>query len=156
MAWESGPPPQQRLRVIAIGVLVYRDHLLCARGHDSVKDETFYRPLGGEVEFGEWAKDAVVREFREEIGRDVEMVEPLGTVENIFTLRGETGHEVVLEFIVRFAPGHEPPDLEPLAATEDGAPFEVVWLPLAEVLAGVHRVYPDALIERLAGWVNRL
>ena len=36
------------------------------------------------------------------------------------------------------------------------APFEAVWLPLAEVLAGVHRVYPDALTERLAGWVNRL
>lgn len=156
MAWESGPPPQRRLRVIAIGVLVYHDHLLCARGHDSVKDETFYRPLGGEVEFGERAKDAVVREFREEIGRDVEVVEPLGTVENIFTLRGESGHEVVLEFIVRFAPGHEPPDLEPLTAVEGDAPFEAIWLPLAEVLAGVHRVYPDALTERLAGWVNRL
>ena len=156
MAWESGPPPQQRLRVIAIGVLVHRDHLLCARGHDSVKDETFYRPLGGEVDFGEWAKNAVVREFHEEIGRHVEVVEPLGTVENIFTLRGETGHEVVLEFIVRFAPGQEPPDLGPLTAVEGDATFEAVWLPLAEVLAGVHRVYPDALTERLAGWVNRL
>ena len=156
MTWESGPPPQQRLRVIAIGALVYRDHLLCARGHDSVKNETFYRPLGGEVEFGERAKDAVVREFREEIGRDVEVVESLGAVENIFTLRGEGGHEVVFEFIVRFVPGQEPPDLEPLTAIEGDATFEAVWLPLAEVLAGTHRIYPDGVTGRLAEWVNTL
>ena len=144
------------MRAIAIGVLLFRDHVLCARGHDSVKDQTFHRPLGGTIEFGEPAADAVVREFREELGRDVEVVESLGVVENLFTLEGGQGHEVVFEFVVRFAPGHEPPDLEPLTAVEGDATFEADWLPLAEVLAGTHRVYPDALPERLAAWVNRL
>ena len=156
MAWERGSPPQPRLRAIAIGVLVYRDHLLCARGHDSVKDETFYRPPGGEVEFGERAAAAVVREFREEFDREIEVVESLGVMENLFTLRGVRGHEVVFEFLVRFAEGHEPPDLDPLTGVEGEARFEAVWLPLAEVLAGTHRIYPDALAERLAVWVNRL
>lgn len=156
MPWEDGPPPPPRVRPIAIGLLVHRDHVLCARGYDAVKEQTFYRPLGGEIEFGERADEALVREFREELDRAVEVEAPLGTVENLFTLRGERGHEIVFEFVVRFAPGDEPPDLEPLTADEGGAQFEAVWLPLAEVLAGAHRVYPDGLAERLAGWVNGL
>ena len=33
---------------------------------------------------------------------------------------------------------------------------ERCWLPLAEVLGGMHVVHPEGLAERLAGWVNGL
>ena len=33
------------IRTIAIGVLIWRDHLLGQRGYDHVKRETFFRPL---------------------------------------------------------------------------------------------------------------
>ena len=102
------------IRAIAIGILIVRGHLLCVQGQDSVKRETFYRPLGGGNQFGERAADAVVREFAEEIQRRIEVVEYLGTVENIFTYEGEPGHQIVAEFCVRFASGEEPTDLYPL------------------------------------------
>ena len=149
-------PRDRRLRVIAIAALVHGDHVLLAEGHDPVKGETFYRPLGGEVEFGERAADAVVREFREETGLEVELVDSVGVVENLFTYRGQPGHEVVFEFVARFRDGAGPSDLSPVEANESGDTFIAKWLPLAEVVAGLHRVYPDALPERLAAWVNRL
>lgn len=150
--FSAAPPP--RIRPLAIGLLLHEDHLLFAEGHDGVKGETFYRALGGEIEFGEAAAEAVVREFREELGRAVEVRALLGVIENRFTLQGEPGHEVIFEFLVAFAPGEAPKDFEPLTADEGGHPFTARWLPLAEVLAGAWRVYPEGVPDRLAGWLN--
>jgi ADP-ribose pyrophosphatase YjhB (NUDIX family) len=146
---------------VALAVLLWRDHLLLLRGEDSVKPETFYRAIGGGVDFGERAAEAVVREFREEVEREVEVIEPLGVVENIFTHEGRAGHEVDFEFMVRFAPGHEPPDLEPIEAVEhddggaiDGS-FTAYWMPLHQVLSGEHIIYPPGFTDRLAAWLGR-
>ncbi|MDP6607354.1 MAG: NUDIX domain-containing protein [Dehalococcoidia bacterium] len=153
---EHAAPRDPRLRVIAIATIIHRDHVLLVEGHDSVKQETFYRALGGEVEFGETAEAAVARELIEETGRRIEVTERLGVIENLYTFEGQPGHEVVFEFVARFVPGEEPDDLSPIEADEGGAKFVVRWLPLAEVLAGTHRVYPDGIEQRLAEWVNRL
>lgn len=146
----------RRVRALALAVLLYRDHVLCAEGYDAVKGEQFYRPLGGEIEFGEPAAEAAVRELREEIGRAVEVRAALGATENLFTFNGAPGHEVCFEFVCEFAAGAEPGDLAPIVANEGGRGFTARWLPLAEVLGGSHRVYPEGLAERLAAWVSGL
>ncbi len=153
---EHAAPRDQRLRVIAIAAIVHQDHVLLAEGHDSVKDETFYRALGGEVEFGETASEAAIRELREETGRAIEVVASLGVVENLFTLEGQPGHEVVFEFVARFTDRDGPEPLATIEADEAGSRFLAKWLPLAEVLAGSHRLYPDGVTGRLAAWVNTL
>src|ERR1700728_4194375 len=51
-------------------------------------DGSFQRPLGGHVEFGEYAMDTIHREFGEEIGQRLTGVRRLGGTE----------HEVVLIF----------------------------------------------------------
>ena len=63
----------------------------------------FQRPLGGHVEFGEYALDTIRREFREEIGQELTDVRLLGVLENIFGWRGGTEHEVVFIFVAAFA-----------------------------------------------------
>lgn len=148
--------PPKRIRTLGLAVLIHRDHLLCAQGYDEVKKQTFYRPLGGGVDFGERAAEAVARELREEIGREVVTGELVGVTENIFTFNGGAGHEICFEYVARFADGAEPKDLEPIVCDEHGRAFTACWLPLAEVLGGMHVVYPEGLRERLAGWVNRL
>lgn len=152
---DNSPPPPPRIRVIAICLVLHDDHLLMAEGHDAVKGETFYRALGGEVEFGEAAAAAASRELHEELGREVVVGDLLGVIENRFTLRGDPGHEIVFEYLATFAPGREPPDLEPMTAIEGDATFTARWLPLAEVLAGTRRHYPGGIEHRLAAWVNR-
>ncbi len=66
-------------------------------------DPWFQRPLGGHVEFGEYAADTIHREFLEEIGQVVTDVRLLGVLENIFGWRGGTEHEVVFIFTAAFA-----------------------------------------------------
>jgi ADP-ribose pyrophosphatase YjhB (NUDIX family) len=143
------------IRVVVRGVLVYRAHFLACEAVHPADGDTFYVPLGGGIEFGERAADAVVREFREELDREVAVERLLGVLENIFEVGGELGHEIVFEYAVAFAPGHEPPNLEALDACEsDGSHFVARWLPVGEVVDGVHRVYPDGLRERLKGWLE--
>lgn len=45
-------------------------------------DPLFQRPLGGHVEFGEYALETVHREFREELAQELTDVRLLGVLEN--------------------------------------------------------------------------
>ena len=90
------------IRNLAICVFRHHSRILVAQGFDDVKNESFLRPLGGAIEFGEMAVEALRREIREELG--VEIAEPvrLGVLENVFTYRGQPGHEVIFVFDARF------------------------------------------------------
>jgi len=80
-----------------------RDGALLVSEHVDSRDPPFQRPLGGHVEFGEYAIDTVRREFGEEIGEELADVRLLGVLENIFGWRGGTEHEVVFIFTAAFA-----------------------------------------------------
>ena len=59
------------IRVIAIGIFTRGTELLVFQGYDKVKGSFYYRPLGGGVEPGERAADALRREIREELGEEI-------------------------------------------------------------------------------------
>ncbi len=80
-----------------------RDGALLVSEPDSGSEPLFQRPLGGHVEFGEFALNTVRREFGEEIGQELTEVRLLGVLENIFGWRGGTEHEVVFIFTAAFA-----------------------------------------------------
>lgn len=82
------------IRFLALGAVRRGDELLVQEGQSPDGDETFYRLLGGEVEFGEHSQDAVVREFEEELGVDFADGVQVDTLERVFTFDGETHHEV--------------------------------------------------------------
>jgi 8-oxo-dGTP pyrophosphatase MutT (NUDIX family) len=61
-----------RIRPLAICVFRNEDRILVNEGYDPVKQEAFYRPLGGGIEFGESSMDTVCRELMEELNVDVD------------------------------------------------------------------------------------
>jgi 8-oxo-dGTP pyrophosphatase MutT (NUDIX family) len=69
------------IRVLALGIIWRGDELLLMEGYDPAKRQTFYRPLGGGVEFGEPGRDALIREFNEELGAELANICYLGTLE---------------------------------------------------------------------------
>ena len=91
-----------RIRPLALCVFRRGDLIFVARGYDKHKDETFYRPIGGRIEFGERSRDAVTREVREEIGAEVTDLVYLGALENIFTYEGRPMHEIILIYDGKF------------------------------------------------------
>jgi len=122
-----------------------RDRALLVSEHVDSRDPPFQRPLGGHVEFGEYALDTVRREFREEIGQELTDVRLLGVLENIFGWRGGTEHEVVFIFVAAFASAaayeiEEQPIL-------DNPARRVLWRPADAVSPPL---YPTGLPELIA------
>jgi clan AA aspartic protease len=120
--------------------------ILVAPGFDPVKQQRFYRPLGGGIEFGERAEDAARREIREELGAEIDGLKLLGTFENIFTYLGQPGHELVWLYEAHFTdPAFCASDV--IIADEEGTKFEVHWVQPDLFVRGEAPLYPDGLLE---------
>lgn len=143
--------PPHTVRPIAVCVVRRDDSILVFEGHDSVKDETFYRPLGGSIEFGESAFEAVVREFREEIGADLVDLRYVGLIENIFTYNGYPGHEIVLVYEGDLAKRALYEMQETTGVEDAGDRFKVMWKRITDFDPGKAPLYPEGLTELLSG-----
>jgi ADP-ribose pyrophosphatase YjhB (NUDIX family) len=140
-----------QIRPLAICVFRNGDRILVGEGYDPVKQETFYRPLGGGIKFGEHTEETIQREVREEIDAEVASLRYLFTLENIFTFNGELGHEIVLVYNGRLVDAA-------LYAQEtiEGQEFDgfrqsllkAVWMQIKEFGPGAP-LYPDGLLEFL-------
>jgi ADP-ribose pyrophosphatase YjhB (NUDIX family) len=111
-------------------------------------DASFQRPLGGHVEFGEYALDTIYREFGEEIGQRLTGVRLLGVLENIFPWQGGTEHEVVFIFAAAFADQAAYEIEEQVIADDSDPKSRVVWRDPGAVSPPL---YPAGLTELIAG-----
>ncbi len=143
--------PPQHVKVKALG-LHWRDgKLLAAEVFDDQGRLVGARPLGGGVEFGERWQTALVREFKEELGVDVQLTTGVPLVmENIYTHHGVTGHEVLFIGEVRFSADRFA-DHDRIDFHEDsGTPCTARWFALAELdLPGGPALFPAGLKQTL-------
>lgn len=143
--------PSPRIRVKALGLHWREGRLLAADVHDDAGRVKGVRPLGGSVEFGEPARDAVIREFREELGIDATVVGDPLVIENLYVHEGATGHEVVFVFEVAFPAGAFAGQDRIAFHEHDGAPCVAGWHDLDDLDAeGGPALYPTGLKDLLA------
>jgi 8-oxo-dGTP pyrophosphatase MutT (NUDIX family) len=133
-----------RIRPIAICVCFHEQRILVAEYHEN--GQPFYRPLGGTIEFGERGEETVRREFQEEIAVGLADVRFLGTLENIFSYRGQPGHEIVLVYDGRLT-DEALYGREIILGDELGEPLRVVWKHLDEFAPDNPPVYPEGLLD---------
>jgi 8-oxo-dGTP pyrophosphatase MutT (NUDIX family) len=146
---------RKQVRPIAICVFRKDDMTFVAEGYDPADKETFYRPLGGEIEFGEYRYQTIVREIREEIGAEIKNLRYLTTIENIFTYNGQQGHEVVLVYEGEFQ-DRTIYEKETVKGRDDGETcFEATWTPLADFQSRQAALYPEGLLRLLMRHPNR-
>ncbi|MCI1017575.1 NUDIX domain-containing protein [Microbacterium sp. C5A9] len=135
------------IRNIAVGLPVKDGHLLALEGHDHSRGLDFLRAIGGGIEFGETAAEALRREFMEELGVTLETAELLGVWENIFTYEGSPGHEIAHVFAVSSAALDAVPLDAELRILDEGSP--VRWVPVADVVSGIRVLFPEGAPEGL-------
>lgn len=143
-----------KIRPLALCVIRRGDTVLTFEGHDRVKGTTFYRPLGGGIEFGERGHETVAREFREELGAVVANLRYLGLLENFFRFEDTAGHEIALIYEGDFADASLYERDEMTALEPGDVSWRVLWLPLAEARTGQALLYPDGLLSLLDHYVG--
>lgn len=132
------------IETLARGVLVREGKLLVCQPK---KGGRCYLP-GGHVEFGETARQALVREVREELGIGAEAGAFLAVAENAFVQDGEPHCEVNLVFLLDI-PGIAP-EADP-AAAEDWIAFR--WVPFDAASLRAANLLPAHLIDDLPAWL---
>ncbi|MBN2086268.1 MAG: NUDIX hydrolase [Anaerolineales bacterium] len=140
----------ETIRPIAICIVRRSGDIFVFEARDIVKGETFYRPLGGGIEFGERADQAVRREMMEELGVALINLRQIGMLENIFTYQGRPGHEIVFIFEADFAERAMYGQKSAIGIRDNNEQFPAMWKPLSEFAEGRAILYPNGLLELVA------
>jgi ADP-ribose pyrophosphatase YjhB (NUDIX family) len=139
----------ERIRNIAVGLIVRDGHVLAEESPATETHGAFLRAIGGGIEFGERAAEALRREFQEELAVEVQDGGLLAVTENLFTLDGRRGHEVVHVFALRSD------ELERMPLDERRGNLDsrstAGWWPLDELGEGKLPLYPEGILELARG-----
>ena len=144
-------PRKRRVRPLAICVFRHNNRILVAEGYDPVRDQHFYRPLGGGIEFGEPSFETICRELMEEINAEVdqESLVYLGTLENIFTFNGIASHEIILVYDGALKETGLYDRAVIVGEEANGVEIRAVWKNIDDFGAGKSILYPTGLLEML-------
>lgn len=137
---------KEKIRVVVLGLIQDGDRLFVAQGYDSIKQQIFYRALGGGVDFGESSLDALKREFNEEIAAELTQIQYLGCLENIFTYQGEPQHELIQLYRCNFADSkfYQVKEIE---FKEKKRKKKAVWVPLEKFRSGELILFPEQFLS---------
>jgi ADP-ribose pyrophosphatase YjhB (NUDIX family) len=138
----------KQIRPIVICVFRDKDRLFVTEGYDPCKKETFYRPPGGAIEFGERSRESIVREIREEMEAEIKDLTYIGMIENIFVYDGKPGHEIVLVYEANFFDSRLY-EVESVKCRDNGDWIVATWKPMAQFRAGKFPLYPEGLLDLL-------
>ncbi|MEK7014483.1 MULTISPECIES: NUDIX hydrolase [Bacillus] len=131
-------------RAKAFGIAIHHDRLLVQEYN--MEDEIFYRPLGGSIELGEKSTDTVIREFTEELHTEIEVIDYLGCLENIFYSGEEIGHEIIQLYSVRLL-DISLYEMEILNIKDEQTASYAKWIPLTAFIQKEKILYPDQILK---------
>lgn len=136
------------IRVLALGLIRDGERTFISQGYDPVKQQTFYRAMGGGVDFGETSLEGLKREFQEEIQAELTNIRYLGCLENIFTFNGNQGHEIIQLYECDFV---EPTfyQLQELVFAEGERQKTALWVEISRFKSGELKLVPEQFFDYL-------
>ena len=134
----------KEIRPIVLGLAMKDNNLLVSEGFDKIKNQFFYRCLGGGIEFQERSYDALKREFLEEINTNITIKDFLGISENIFTYEGKDAHELVLFYSIDFS---NEDYKDEYIVNDDNGQSKATWIDISEFKNGNKILYPEEVLR---------
>ncbi len=136
----------KEIRPIVLGLATKNNKILVGEGFDNIKKETFYRCLGGGIEFLEKSDEALKREFLEEIDTNIIIKEFLGISENIFTYKGKMAHELILVYSIDIK---DEEYKEEYIINDDCGRYKAKWINIDEFKSKEKILYPKDIFRYL-------
>lgn len=115
--------------------------ILVSKNFDKIKNEHFYRPLGGSVNFSETSGVAIRREIQEELHSEIEGLKLIDTIENLFTFEGVKRHEIVF-FYTGDLVNKDLYQQDKIHVIEEAYEFDAEWVSIETILSGPTPMYP--------------
>lgn len=141
------------MRIKALGLHWRGPRLLAFEVYDHEGKLKGVRPLGDSVKFGKSAKQAVIRDFKEEIETDVSILAGSMVLENVFVHDGERRHEILFIFDLAFPEKAFESENRIRFQEDDGSWMTKAWYDPRELdVDGKPELYPKGLKSRL---INR-
>ncbi|MGH0693392.1 NUDIX hydrolase [Bacillus cereus] len=131
-------------RAKAFGLAVHQDRLLIQEYH--TEGETYYRPLGGSIELGEKSAHTVIREFTKELHTEIEIINYLGCLENVFHLDGGIGHEIIQLYSLRLL-DTSLYEMKILNIQDEETVAYAKWIPITAFIQKEKILYPDGVLK---------
>lgn len=136
----------KEIRPVVLGLVRKNNKILVGKGYDKVKKEYFYRCLGGGIEFLETSKEALKREFKEELNIDIEVKDFCTVIENIFMYQGKKAHELLLFYNIDIA---DKDIKEIYNISDNGNDFVACWVDINEFKRKEKILYPEKIFDYL-------
>ncbi len=106
-------------------------------------------PIGGGIEFGETAENALRREIQEELGCSIQILKDPTICENIFEHHGVKGHEIVFAFPIIFDdPKIYTKNRWQIFEHNDAISW-VEWIQIDDFLLGKATLFPKSLLNKI-------
>ncbi len=137
------------IKTKALCTFRYQDKGLLSQDYDPSKDEIYFRPIGGGIEFGETSTQAIAREVFEEIQQQIRKSRLLGVLENLFTFDGQQGHEIVFVYEAEFIDPHIYKQHHIQGCETNGHTYIAQWLSREQIALNQYPVYPKGIEQWL-------
>lgn len=137
------------IRTVSLCLIRRGDQILVEETYDKAVNKTFYRPVGGTVEYGENSKETIIREVKEELNAEIQEPKLKFVIENLFTYLDQIGHEVDFIYEADLVDN----DLykrEVIEGIEGINPYKAVWKSINEFEDNEQeKLVPDGLLDLL-------
>ena len=135
------------IRPNALVIIKKNDYVLAEKGVDLKINKTFYRLMGGGIEFGELSSGTIKREMLEELGLEIINEKFLCSTENIFEYNSKKYHE--LTFLYKAELLDKSAYEKEIIKRIDGESNYSEWVSISEIKKGSIIFYPEKSIKYL-------
>ena len=119
----------KKLNIRACALIIHKNKLLV---HNNV-NESHVALVGGRVKIGESSEDTLKREIKEEMGKEIEILEYVSTIENFFDADDMPYHEIMFVYRVDFKDDEDKKIIDSIKNIEGEDELRYDWIDLDKI-----------------------